>query len=269
MYIFFFWQKKRCKMKGGERASVTSASCSPDRESVSVPQFLPTTCDTSNCSSREGVAEGSAEGSSFSASSSSSSSSSSTASDEPGSNIISVNGHCVGLNNGQLPMAKSKIEKRSFKRRRSKVADQQPQPQSHGHYGAGLLHTPIPVPTCVMPTLQQLMKGKQELGMGTFGVTAVTGHVWEPFLYTHVTQLYRPKCDWIAPPVGSKGADVVVVFSPLFSLPSLSFLSSEPDSAMYTQAHRETRTGTQPSFHSSIFTPLFLNSSSFVPLFVR
>lgn len=57
------------------------------------------------------------------------------------------------------------------------MADQQQQPQSHGRYGAGLLHTPIPVATCVMPTLQQLMKGKQELGMGTFGVTAVTGHV--------------------------------------------------------------------------------------------
>lgn len=57
------------------------------------------------------------------------------------------------------------------------MADQQQQPQSHGSYGTGLLHTPIPVATCVMPTLEQLMKGKQELGIGTFGVTAVTGHV--------------------------------------------------------------------------------------------
>ncbi|XP_034169297.2 SUN domain-containing ossification factor isoform X1 [Pangasianodon hypophthalmus] len=164
-------KKKRCKMKG-EKMSVTVANCSPERESVSMPQFLPTTCDgdASTCSSRGVVAEGSSEGSS-------SSSSSSTASDESSSSIPSVNGHCVGLNNGQLPMAKSKTEKRSFKRRRSKMADQQQQPQSHGRYGAGLLHTPLPVATCVMPTLQQLMKGKQELGMGTFGVTAVTGHV--------------------------------------------------------------------------------------------
>lgn len=167
------WQKKRCKMKGGERESVTAADCGPESQTVSVPQFLPMTSDgdASTCSSREGVAEGSSEGSS----SSSSSSSSSTAWDEPSSSVLSINGHCVGLNNGQLPITKSKTEKRSFKRRRSKLADQQP--QSHGHYRAGLLHTPIPVATCVMPTLQQLMKGKQELGMGTFGVTAVTGHV--------------------------------------------------------------------------------------------
>lgn len=166
------WQKKRCKMKGGERAPVTAANGSAESETVSVPQFLPTSCDgdASTCSSRDGVAEGSSEGSS-----SSSSSSSSTAWDEPSSSILSVNGHCVGLNNGQLPMAKSKTEKRSFKRRRSKMADQQP--QSRGRYGAGLLRAPIPVATCVMPALQQLMKGKQELGMGTFGVTAVTGHV--------------------------------------------------------------------------------------------
>lgn len=173
------WQKKRCKMKGAERAPVTAANGSAESETVSVPEFLPTSCDgdASTCSSRDGVADGSSEGSS-SPSSSSCSSSSSTAWDEPSSSILSVNGHCVGLNNGQLPMAKSKTEKRSFKRRRSKMADQQQQPpQSRGRYGAGLLHTPIPVATCVMPALQQLMKGKQELGMGTFGVTAVTGHV--------------------------------------------------------------------------------------------
>ncbi|KAF4070885.1 hypothetical protein AMELA_G00278570 [Ameiurus melas] len=164
-------KKKRCKMKGGEKAPLTVANCSPDGESVCVPQFLPTACDrdTPTWSSREGVAEGSSEGSS-------SSSSSSTVSDESSSSIPPVNGHCVGLNEGQLPMTKSKTEKRSLKRRRSKMADQQQQPQSRGHYGAGLLHAPIPV-TCVMPTLQQLMKRKQELGMGTFGVTAVTGHV--------------------------------------------------------------------------------------------
>ncbi|KAK3516607.1 hypothetical protein QTP70_021944 [Hemibagrus guttatus] len=170
-------KKKRCRMKGGEKATVTAANCSPETENVSVPQFLPSTCDaaTSTCSIREAVVEGSFEGSSFS--SPSSSSSSSTASDDSSSSIPSVNGHCVGLKNEPLPMVKSKTEKRSFKRRRSKMADQQQQPQSHGRYGAGLLHTPIPVATCVMPTLQHLMKRNQELGMGTFGVTAVTGHV--------------------------------------------------------------------------------------------
>lgn len=55
---------------------------------------------------------------------------------------------------------------------------QQQQPQSRGQFGAGFLHTPIPVATGVMPTLQELMKGKQELGVGAFGVTtAVTGRV--------------------------------------------------------------------------------------------
>ncbi|KAM9435743.1 SUN domain-containing ossification factor isoform 3-T4 [Clarias gariepinus] len=168
-------KKKRCKVKG-EKASMTVANYSPERESASVPQFLPSTCDGdgSTWSSREAVAEGGSEGSS---SSSSFSSSSSTASDESSSSIPPVNGHCVGLNNGQLSSANNKTEKRSFKRRRSKVAEQQQQPQSHGHYGAGLLHGPIPMATCVMPTLQQLIRGKQELGMGTFGVTAVTGHV--------------------------------------------------------------------------------------------
>ncbi|XP_046692439.1 SUN domain-containing ossification factor isoform X2 [Silurus meridionalis] len=162
-------KKKRCKMKG-EKAFLSN--CSLEGKSVSAPQFLPSPGegDASTCSSRERVAESGPKGGS-----SSSSSSSSTASDESSSSIPSVNGHCVGLNHEQLPLAKSKTEKRSFKRRRSKVAEQQT--QSHGRYGAGLLHTPIPVATCVMPTLQQLMKGKQELGMGTFGVTAVTGHV--------------------------------------------------------------------------------------------
>lgn len=176
--IFFsvvLLQKKRCRVKGGEKATVTATNCSSETEHVSVPQFLPSTCDpaASTCSSIEVVAGNSSEGSS----SSSSSSSSSTASDDSSSSIPSVNGQCVGLNNGQIPMTKRKTEKRSFKRRRSKTADQQQPPQSRGRCGAGLLHTPIPVATCVMPTLQQLMKGKQELGMGTFGVTAVTGHV--------------------------------------------------------------------------------------------
>ncbi|XP_036437461.1 SUN domain-containing ossification factor isoform X3 [Colossoma macropomum] len=179
-------KKKRCKTKGGEKAETLRASVAeemianggPKNDSVSVPHFLPSTCDgnTSTCSSRDGVSEGSSEGSS--STSSSSSSSSSTASDE---SCCSV--QCNGQLSSSVPPAKNREEKRSFKRRRSKIGEQQQQkqqlpPQPHRRYGAGLLHTPIPVATGVMPTLQELMKGKQELGVGAFGVTAaVTGRV--------------------------------------------------------------------------------------------
>ncbi|KAI4892569.1 hypothetical protein NFI96_024735 [Prochilodus magdalenae] len=167
-------KKKRCKTKGGEkpetlRASVTEvtiANGGPKKDSVHVPHFLPSACST-----RDGVSEGSSEGSS------SCSSSSSTASDESCCSVQSND----QLSSNFLP-AKNRTEKRSFKRRHSKIEQQQQQqqqpPQSHGRFRAGLLHTPITVATGVMPTLQELMKGKQELGVGAFGVTAaVTGRV--------------------------------------------------------------------------------------------
>ena len=136
---------------------VTIANGGPKKDSVHVPHFLPSACST-----RDGVSEGSSEGSS------SCSSSSSTASDESCCSVQSND----QLSSNFLP-AKNRTEKRSFKRRHSKVEQQQQPPQSHGRFRA-----PITVATGVMPTLQELMKGKQELGVGAFGVTAaVTGRV--------------------------------------------------------------------------------------------
>ncbi|XP_072538489.1 SUN domain-containing ossification factor isoform X3 [Salminus brasiliensis] len=182
-------KKKRCKTKGGEKAETLRASVAevtvtnggPKSDSLLIPHFLPSACDddASACSSRDGVSEGNSEGSS----SSSSSSSSSTASDESCCSI-----QCNGQLSSSFPPPKNRTEKRSFKRRRSKFGEQlqqlqkpqQPQqrPPPHGRFGAGLLHATIPVATGVMPTLQELMKGKQELGVGAFGMTAaVTGRV--------------------------------------------------------------------------------------------
>ncbi|KAL2089364.1 hypothetical protein ACEWY4_014052 [Coilia grayii] len=101
---------------------------------------------------------------------------------------------CVGLCNGghlphlhhppQTPLpppARSKAEKRSFKRRRSKQADLQQQQHSwnsYAHDDMELLPMTIPVSSGALPTLEELIKGKQELGVGTFRAhTAVTGHV--------------------------------------------------------------------------------------------
>ncbi|XP_066532628.1 SUN domain-containing ossification factor isoform X2 [Hoplias malabaricus] len=180
-------KKKRCKTKGGEKAETLRASVAevmvanggPKSTNIHMPLFLPSICDgdASTCLSRDVMSEGSSEGSS-----SSSSSSSSTASDES----------CCSVQwNDQLssdiPPSKNRTEKRSIKRHHSKAAEQQPkqqqrqrqkQSQPHGQFGTGLLRTSIPVTTGVMPTLQELMKGKQELGVGAFGVTAaVTGRV--------------------------------------------------------------------------------------------
>lgn len=162
-------------MKCGEKSSMAIVTGSGESEDVPVPQFLPSTrnVDVSVCSSDVAhVPKGNLE--SFS----SSSSASSIVSDESSSSITPANSD---LTNGQVPIAKNKLDKRSLKRRRSKIADQQQEhqpPQSNKRYGAGLLHTPIPVATCVMPALQELIKGKQELSVGTFRVTAVTSHVW-------------------------------------------------------------------------------------------
>lgn len=181
-------KKKRCKTKGGEKAEtlkasvaeVTVANGGPKSDNLHMPHFLPSTCDdeASACSSRDAVSEGSSEGSS-------SSSSSSTASDE-----YCCSTQCNGQLSSSYPQAKNRAEKRSFKRRRSKIGEQlqqqqqlqqlqkQQRPQSHGRFGVGLLHAPIPVTSSVLPTLQELMKGKQELGVGAFGMTtAVTGRV--------------------------------------------------------------------------------------------
>ncbi|XP_030627156.1 SUN domain-containing ossification factor isoform X2 [Chanos chanos] len=161
-------KKKRCKMKGGEKvetlrpsvSAATIANGAPRCNGVHVPRFLPSgEGDTSTCSSRDGVSEGSSEGSS-------------TLSDESN---CSPNSSANGLCHDQLPdypPPKTKTEKRSFRRRRSRLTEQQ-----HGCCGGEVLHAPVPVSTGIMPTLEELMKRKQDLGVGTFGVTAVTGRV--------------------------------------------------------------------------------------------
>lgn len=129
-------------------------------------QFLPSGFDGyASTSSRDFVSEGSSE------------SSVSTLSEESYNNSPSFNGHDPTLSNREppptFPPVKSKIEKRSLKRRRSKNAEQQ---QEDGCRGV-ILHAPLPVTAGVMQTLEELMKGKAELGVATFGRTAVTGRV--------------------------------------------------------------------------------------------
>ncbi|KAL1254526.1 hypothetical protein QQF64_016755 [Cirrhinus molitorella] len=166
-------KKKRCKTKVGDRvetlrASVPSATgvngepqCNGESSSSSL-QFLPSTCNgyLSTCSSRDCASEGSSE------------SSASTLSEESFSSTPSLNGHESNLCNGEPPTTqwKPKIEKRSLKRRKSKNADQQ-----EARRVGEILHTPLPV--TVMPTLEELMKGKADLAVATFGRTAVTGRV--------------------------------------------------------------------------------------------
>ncbi|XP_052390572.1 SUN domain-containing ossification factor isoform X3 [Carassius gibelio] len=161
-------KKKRCKTKGGERvetlqASVPSATVVNVGESSSF-QFLPSPCNgcVSTCSSRDCVSEGSSE------------SSASTLSEESFSCAPSMNGHDPNLCNGEppapFPPAKSKTEKRSLKRRKSRNAEQQ-----EALRVGEILHASLPV--TVMPTLEELMKGKADLAVATFGRTAVTGRV--------------------------------------------------------------------------------------------
>ncbi|XP_026147168.1 SUN domain-containing ossification factor-like isoform X2 [Carassius auratus] len=165
-------KKKRCKTKGVEtlQASIPSVTgvngelrCNGETSSSSL-LFLPSTCNgyASTCSSRDCVSEGSSE------------SSASTLSEESFSSAPSMNGHDPTLCNSEPPPpptlspAKSKIEKRSLKRRKSKNAEQQE---------ARRVGEILSLPVTVMPTLEELMKGKAELGVATFGRTAVTGRV--------------------------------------------------------------------------------------------
>ncbi|XP_051511080.1 SUN domain-containing ossification factor-like isoform X3 [Myxocyprinus asiaticus] len=168
-------KKKRCKTKGGDRVETlrpsvptqTDTNCGPKCNGESSLHFLPSGFDgyTSTCSSsRDWASEGSSE--SFV----------STLSEESFSCTPSMNGHDPALCNGDvppiIPPSKSKIEKKSLKQRRLKNAEQQ-----EGQFGGEILHTPLPVTVGVMPTLEELMKGKAELGVTTFGRTAVTGRV--------------------------------------------------------------------------------------------
>ncbi|KAM5238588.1 SUN domain-containing ossification factor isoform 2-T2 [Ctenodactylus gundi] len=71
---------------------------------------------------------------------------------------------CTSLCNGQSQ--KTKTEKRALKRRRSKVQDQ-----------GKLLKTLIQTKSGSLPSLHDIIKGNKEITVGTFGVTAVSGHI--------------------------------------------------------------------------------------------
>lgn len=64
------------------------------------------------------------------------------------------NGHGLTLSMQQFATM-SRQEKRSLKRRKSRQAE---------------------LAFSAVPSLQQLIKGNKEIGVGTIGVTAVTGH---------------------------------------------------------------------------------------------
>ncbi|KAI1892019.1 hypothetical protein AGOR_G00149680 [Albula goreensis] len=151
-------KKKRCKMKGEKvetlKASVPApavANGGPKCNGVCLPHhgatLLPSG-EVCSSSSKDPPSEGSSEGSSNS--------------DESYFCGIST---CTRLCNGQPP-PRTRTEKRAFKRRRSKMAEQ-------GKYVGEVLQVQTPA----MPTLEDIMKGNKELSVGTFGVTAVTGHV--------------------------------------------------------------------------------------------
>ncbi|XP_029140603.1 SUN domain-containing ossification factor [Protobothrops mucrosquamatus] len=70
---------------------------------------------------------------------------------------------CRGLCNGQIQ--KTKTEKRSLKRRRSKAPEQQK------------LIKRIQTKTGSLPSLHDIIKGNKDITVGTFGVTAVSGHL--------------------------------------------------------------------------------------------
>lgn len=70
---------------------------------------------------------------------------------------------CTSLCNGQSQ--KTKTEKRALKRRRSKVQDQ-----------GKLLKTLMQTKSGSLPSLHDIMKGNKGTTVGTFGVTAVSGH---------------------------------------------------------------------------------------------
>ncbi|KAM4549282.1 SUN domain-containing ossification factor isoform 2-T2 [Odontesthes bonariensis] len=73
------------------------------------------------------------------------------------------NGHGLSFTVSQPP-AKSRQEKRSTKRRRSRQTELQLPPMAGESVGS-------------LPSLQQLMKGNMEMSVGAIGVTAVNGHV--------------------------------------------------------------------------------------------
>uniref|UniRef100_A0A673CA97 SUN domain-containing ossification factor n=1 Tax=Sphaeramia orbicularis TaxID=375764 RepID=A0A673CA97_9TELE len=173
LLICFSLQKKRCKTKSLDKVETLKASdpsapltnggikcngfhpCPPAPPSPSVLSLK------SICTTKETPAE-------------TSSSSSSTHSEEsytsrlsPPSPILPsiglCNGHSLNFPLSQPP-AKSRQEKRSVKRRKSRQTELQFPPMPGGGVSS-------------LPSLQHLIKGNKEISVGTIGVTAVTGHV--------------------------------------------------------------------------------------------
>ncbi|KAG7487717.1 hypothetical protein MATL_G00026530 [Megalops atlanticus] len=149
-------QKKRCKMKGERVETLKPSVPAPvvangglKCNGVCPPHgtLLPSG-EVCMSSSKDPPSEGSSEGSSHS--------------DE--SYFCGISS-CTRLCNGQPP-PKTKTEKRAFKRRRSKMVEQ-------GKYMDEVLQ----VQTTALSTLEDIMKGNKEISVGTFGVTAVSGHV--------------------------------------------------------------------------------------------
>uniref|UniRef100_A0A7N8XZ73 SUN domain containing ossification factor n=1 Tax=Mastacembelus armatus TaxID=205130 RepID=A0A7N8XZ73_9TELE len=159
--------KKRCKTKSLDKIETLKASDSCTPLTNGVPKCngfhpsLPEVSSLPTCTPKEFPSE-------------TSSSSSSTHSEEsftsrlpPPSPIFPPIGLCNGHSlNYPLhqPPTKSRHEKRSMKRRKSRQAELQFPHMPTGGVGS-------------LPTLQQLMKGNKEISVGTIGVTAVTGHV--------------------------------------------------------------------------------------------
>uniref|UniRef100_A0AAY4D5J0 SUN domain-containing protein n=1 Tax=Denticeps clupeoides TaxID=299321 RepID=A0AAY4D5J0_9TELE len=148
-------KKKRCKMRAVETLK------------PSVPVTTTVSNDTPKCN---GVYEimGFLQSPDGDLSTSSSKDTATSEVSSEGSSTLSDESHCHSLCNGQVPRpsGRSRAEKRSFKRRQSKMAEQLI------HYEDQLLHAPVSMTTGTV-------EGRQELGVGvgTFRVPTVTGHV--------------------------------------------------------------------------------------------
>uniref|UniRef100_A0A665VW55 SUN domain-containing ossification factor n=1 Tax=Echeneis naucrates TaxID=173247 RepID=A0A665VW55_ECHNA len=160
-------KKKRCKTKSLDKVETLKASDPPaslTNGSIKCNGFhpcLPESSSLPTCSSKEIPSETS------SCCSSTHSEESYTSRLPPPSPTFPPTGLCNGLSLSyplQQPPAKSRQEKRSTKRRKSRQTELQ-----FPHVSGGGVSS--------LPSLQQLMKGNKEISVGTIRVTAVTGHV--------------------------------------------------------------------------------------------
>uniref|UniRef100_A0A672FHL0 SUN domain-containing protein n=1 Tax=Salarias fasciatus TaxID=181472 RepID=A0A672FHL0_SALFA len=166
--FFFFLQKKRCKAKSLDKVETLKAFApsalltNEDPKCNGFQPCLPEVLPLPACPPKELPPP-----ETTSCSSSTHSEESYTSRLSPPSPIFPsasmCNGHGLSFPLSQPP-AKSRQEKRSVKRRKSRQTE---------------LHFPHMAPGGVgsLPSLQQLMKGNKEMSVGTIGVTAVTGPV--------------------------------------------------------------------------------------------